>query len=73
MAVKKNKANPGEKVWPVPPETIVDVVSTKDTRVIVTPMRYDAAVSLIAKNGWKNNIYQQGYHTYKTTPKNDTT
>jgi len=73
MAVQKKKSN--EPVWTgPPPETIVDVVSIKCERVIVTPMRYDEAKNIKAfKNGWTNNIFQQGFHNYKTTEINGDT
>lgn len=67
MAVRKSKPAPGEKVWPVPPETIIDVVSQKDGRIKITPMRYDQAIALKAKNGWLNQIFQKGFHSFKAT------
>jgi len=49
-----------------PPETIVDVVSTKGDKVIVNSMTHGQAILLKSKNGWVNKIYQPGYHGYKT-------
>lgn len=65
MAVKKNQKEEDKFLY-IKPTDEVDVVSTKDDKVIVTTMDYQSALLIRNKNGWINKIFQTGFHNYKT-------
>ena len=50
-----------------PPETIIEVISTKGEEVYKKVMKFEDAVRMEKREGWNYTIYQLGFSQFKIT------